>query len=872
MGRTRTRVLGASVAAAMVGSLLLAPPASAGATASIGGTITDRVTQQPIAGACVVLWETFRVQEAARTCTDASGRYLISGLPDNLGVKVRVTAEGYAEQWSGDKPDYANAQLLGLSPTNPPVQNFALRTGAGSVSGTITDPEGNGAGQTTITMSAASGGWSARVVTRTDGTFNLANIPPGDYRVMLQRSDLVTQWYEQASSSTTATLATVTDGQDRVIKDQFLQRRSTAPPWGTLQGHVTDQTTGEGIAGASVLVMRSPFEEIARVRTDDAGSYVASGIPMNTNVKVRVDATGYPGLWVDYSPDFANGRSFYFWNPDTQVLDVRLFREASTLRAAITDPTGAPVRASLELRPTWTTGRMWYTAGADGRYDLTGLAPGTYRFRISFEGLGVQWSRGKATEAEADVITLTGGSITTLDEQFLPRGVLELHVLDGTTGVPVADACVSVSAEAYYRSLCNAPDGVYTLADAPPGLVDVTIRPGPDHIGSYLPKVGIRSGETTRQTVRLHPAGTITTTVARAADGSIPRTCAFAVPVALAAPSFGESGNVFCNADGQGTIVDRLTSPPLPTGTYQLFIYPTELTKYGVQWLGGSGGTGDRRVAAKIDVRPGRTATAPIIKVDRTGSIAGTIRDRSTGVPLSGYVRPFGLTSGLEMVCTSGAYFTGCSGTDGRYRLDGLGPYAWPVEFVAAGHASQWSGGAADRFHATLIPVKAGVTTTLDAALGPAGRMPIVDRGPNPPAYWSATAFHALTGDYVGSAVYHNSPVIDGLNTGPVYIQYDDYTYGVDPCWYYRPAAPSPPMRRAVRSPIVNVTAGQTLDGIALVPGQTCLPTAPRRLSDPLPRRTAVPGSVTGTASVLTDSAGLGDPAGQFLPRRIRGA
>ncbi len=89
----------------------------------------------------------------------------------------------------------------------------------------------------------------------------------------------------------------------------------------------------------------------------------------------------------------------------------------------------------------------------------------------------------------------------------------------------------------------------------------------------------------------------------------------------------------------------------------------TDLSQWGVQWLGSAGGTGDRRQAAVIPVRRGQTVTAPVIKLDRPGSISAMITDRATGAPVtSGTVMPFGLTTGLWVECSNLPAITYCTG------------------------------------------------------------------------------------------------------------------------------------------------------------------------------------------------------------------
>jgi hypothetical protein len=158
------------------------------------------------------------------------------------------------------------------------------------------------------------------------------------------------------------------------------------------------------------------------------------------------------------------------------------------------------------------------------------------------------------------------------------------------------------------------------------------------------------------------------------------------------------------------SFLGTVTLGELTNGNYRLFAKP-QSASYGMQWVGATGGTGDERQAVVIPATLGTVAAAPQIRIDRTGSIAGTVTDAETGAPIvNARVAPFSQQPG------QGAPET-LTDEHGRYQVDGLGPYAWPLKFAAIGSAQAWTGGAATRYTATPTQVTAGATATADLAL-----------------------------------------------------------------------------------------------------------------------------------------------------------
>ena len=202
---------------------------------------------------------------------------------------------------------------------------------------------------------------------------------------------------------------------------------------------------------------------------------------------------------------------------------------------------------------------------------------------------------------------------------------------------------------------------------------------------------------------------------------------------------------------------------------------------------------------------------APAVRLDRAGSIAGTVTEAATGAPIADVCTlPFAFGP-------SGGPDTGerCTGADGRFVLRGLGPYAWPVEFVdfSGRYAWQWSGGSAHRLAAAPVRVRAGRVAREDARLVAGARATGLITGPDgQPRFASAWAYNTVSGDYAaayGPTDETGAYTVGGLAAQDVKVQATPAIAGGMSTWY-RDATSF-----ATASPI-SVPAGGTVVGIDL--------------------------------------------------------
>jgi hypothetical protein len=345
------------------------------------------------------------------------------------------------------------------------------------------------------------------------------------------------------------------------------------------------------------------------------------------------------------------------------------------------------------------------TADADGRWFAT-VRPGTYAVRFDTSAQ-VQWAHGKTAPETADPITVLADKTTVVDEKLAATGSLSVQGADARSGLPIASFCVDAHTEFRFSFACT-DTGVAEFAELGAGTYTVKVSDG-EHLDASTPGVVVTGGAASTVTAQLHQGATITMTVTDAVTGEpVGGICVNGQPADRATEFGGYVGDC---ADFSGT----LTLTRVVPDRYVFFASAFD-GQHGSQWVGPQGGVGARTQAEVVTAVEGETATLAV-KLDGQGTIAGVITDEATGQPVQNAEILAGNTGGT-------------SGPDGSYELPGLGPYQWVVFF-----GGQWSGGGANRFAATPIPVRANETTPYDVVLqkattltgritGPAGQPP----------------------------------------------------------------------------------------------------------------------------------------------------
>jgi 5-hydroxyisourate hydrolase-like protein (transthyretin family) len=447
---------------------------------------------------------------------------------------------------------------------------------------------------------------------------------------------------------------------------------------------------------------------------------------------------------------------------------------AGSIAGMITRPGGGAVTVNLWTTVGGSAGQV--STDADGRYTFASVPAGQYKVQFGVQsGFDPQWQWAyqKFSFSSATVIDVTAGNTTEVDDRYTPSSGVRLTVTDANSGAPVDAVCAS-----QYSGLpgdCGATGGVLTLDGLRAGTYDIYISSSDGlHAAKTVNDVKVASGGLTDVPVALTPTGAITTTVLDRATGDpVPDVCV--VPLTM---TFGAFTSQMCQfgADNYSKQDGTVTLGGLSPGTYTLLANP-EYTSYGLQWVGGKGGTGSQYNAKKITVVTGQSVAAPTIRLDPAASITGVITDAATGESLTdgcASVLPWRHGDGNSAVgpfCIE--YWT-----DGKYTIPNLGPYAWPVQFsyFYAGdtYATYWSGGASNRKDATLVTAGTDTPGEADATLtqvGP-GLTVTANSSDGQPlnGYVNVDVFNAKTGDYVKTMSY--TLTLDGVAAQPVRLQY----------------------------------------------------------------------------------------------------
>lgn len=418
--------------------------------------------------------------------------------------------------------------------------------------------------------------------------------------------------------------------------------------------------------------------------------------------------------------------------------------ETARVVGHITKPNGTPAAGAQVSGLNSQTGQFMFSTRTDatGSYASGTLAPGTYKIQIIDRFFNTQWARQKRSFVEAESFTVATGADTVVHDVLLvavPVGAMAVTASDKATGAPINHFCANAFGR-FARSGCT-DTGTLTLDDLPPGDYQVGTF-GNQHYFNGSTRAEVAVDQATTVHFVLEPAALITTTVQDAVTHA---------PVANACLHAVDNLGGFSVDTGWCSGPDgRVTIAFLRTGSYRLHVSAKDGV-HGDQWVGRHGGTGIELFAKVVTATAGQTVTVPPIGLDGAGSISGTVTDQATGEPVRGvcaFTHAGATTGGPD----SGPY---CTKADGKYTINGVGPYVWPVHFIdtIGTHAWQWSGDRPTQLTARLLTVQVGQTTPLDAHLGVtatvSGRITGADGQPLPVA--AVQAFNALTGDPVAN-------------------------------------------------------------------------------------------------------------------------
>jgi carboxypeptidase family protein len=519
-----------------------------------------------------------------------------------------------------------------------------------------------------------------------------------------------------------------------------------------IEGFVTNARTGEPVAGAWVEAYSSATGNSGGANTDASGHFDLYWLSPGREYRMRV-------IGIDYLDQWSFGKTGYdtadpVTSPGTASFAMTPL-DYGSLSGRFVTTSGTPVAGgSVEVRDLNQNWVDSATTDADGAFRFGRLLARGYKLHfIGPTGIS-QYSGQKLSFDTADVLTVAPDTETTTTETAIDGGNMEVTVVDDVTGEPVPGAYVNAddptNLEASEGGSTDA-NGRIVFTGILPTTYRLTITPPEGFRYGSVEEVVVRANETTTVTAPLTANSLLSITMRDAQTGA-------AVTGACVVVLDEQTHNVVrpdgvC-ADGQGKVQLDYYWP----GRYRLFVYTTDGV-HGSQWVGANGGTGDVEQAAWFELASHQTTDVPV-QLDPAGSISGVVTSARNGAPVDGLcpsvtpVAPYSFTP----------VNTRCTGPDGRYTINNLGPYEWPVQFpdYTGTYAWTWSGGAADRLAAQAIGVRSGQAVTADASLPAGGTLTGHITGADLPLQFVyVVATNARTGDWAAPDA--------GIRTGAEY-------------------------------------------------------------------------------------------------------
>ncbi|MDW7650497.1 MAG: carboxypeptidase regulatory-like domain-containing protein [Bacillota bacterium] len=595
----------------------------------INGQVLDS-DDNPLAAAIINIYDSANIQVAI-TLTDQDGRYSVPGLSAGK-YQVRADANGFRQE---------SATVTVMSGVAEEL-NFILEIQPGVLEGTVTDLLLDPISGAFILVTDHNLSTVATTVADNDGLYRLTGLAPGNYRITAKADDFQNRTVG----------ATIVAGETTVLNFAL-----KALP-GSIKGFVTDQLTGDPLAGVSVQVFDGSGVPVASAVTDGDGEYAVTGLS--------------PGFY-HLKFEFANFQSLTTGAAvapgETTDISPVLHPEPGRVTGFVTDIlTGLPIKNVLIQ-----TRRNGVSVGSDitdvnGVYTIESLQPLSYQLTAISP---LFQNETESIQIQANATTINNFSLNPLPSTIVGE------VRDAVDNNPISGATVKIldGSLQFVTQTVTDENGGYEVTGLAPGSYVVSAV-----AENYQTKrVGISLGPAEIATVNLDlelNPGTVQGEVLDAQTG---------LPL---------SDSIVRLTDRNMMLVDAVSTDPngffrfsgLDIGLYYTLV--ALAPDFQIKMIG-------------FEVAPGETKIVDILLQPNPGAIVGLITDVQTGEKIAGAV--------INVFQGGMLFATISTDEDGEFFVENLPPGNYIVTARAASFQTIMQG-------ATVV---ANATTALEIALQP---------------------------------------------------------------------------------------------------------------------------------------------------------
>ncbi|KRB73009.1 hypothetical protein ASE01_19725 [Nocardioides sp. Root190] len=351
-------------------------------SSSLTGRVVFDDGRGPVAFGSVQVYRGLADDDAGRVTIAPDGRFEVRGLSAGT-YRVVVRAEYSVEEWFSDAASRQLSTPVVVAPADVTSLGEIRVAPPGSISGRVTDA--SGLPLSGVKLRAAGEGPQVHATTAADGTYTLAPVTPGEHLVHFNGSGYVEEYFDDSLDPFKAPRVLVRSGRVTSGIDAVLTATAT------ITGSVSD-LAGAPASGVRVQAMALESGDwigIADSWTDSSGAYELSGLrPGIYTLGFRTSDRRHAATFLGGGFRLSSARRVVV-NEGVTIADqdgslAATAQVRGTVRLDGMALAGKPIRVdSVSPDYAYSDDEVHYfLTSAGGTFNLTGLQPGRYSFRV----------------------------------------------------------------------------------------------------------------------------------------------------------------------------------------------------------------------------------------------------------------------------------------------------------------------------------------------------------------------------------------------------------------------------------------------------------------------------------------------------------